>query len=303
MASPVPPPRLPPDSATRPSSSAPLREHVDAEVRAVDTTETTTETGGDLPSGEQRNPDLYAHFSAVPPTVDRLRRPEADASCPPASARQQPFGDSTSAALKERAESMFLRGESAPLASGHPPAAAEATYQLVIDVNTVVRELWSDHSDAIKRRCAPEMPKGLIAMQEVFGFVLADALGRPLLPADRAMRVGLSGDNALRSIMGAKSRKGQLPAARETAAEAVRKAKRVAQSDPSLLPRVAAAQAAGEAAIAAVLAKAVELDLPNETVGKRKRADKAAAADEEATQGEQESRGERRAAELTRSGA
>merc|ERR1719262_754113 len=121
MASPVPPPRLPPDSATRPSSSAPLREHVDAEVRAVDTTETTTETGGDLPSGEQRNPDLYAHFSAVPPTVDRLRRPEADASCPPASARQQPFGDSTSAALKERAESMFLRGESAPLASGHPP--------------------------------------------------------------------------------------------------------------------------------------------------------------------------------------
>ena len=107
MASPVPPPRLPPDSATRPSSSAPLREHVDAEVRAVDTTETTTETGGDLPSGEQRNPDLYAHFSAVPPTVDRLRRPEADASCPPASARQQPFADSTTAALKERARARF----------------------------------------------------------------------------------------------------------------------------------------------------------------------------------------------------
>ena len=103
MASPVPPPRLPPDSATRPLSSAPFREHIDAEVRAVD----TTDTGGDPPHRQLRNPDLRAHFFDMPPTIDRLRRPEADASCPPASARQQPFADSTTAALKERARARF----------------------------------------------------------------------------------------------------------------------------------------------------------------------------------------------------
>ena len=33
-----------------------------------------------------------------------------------------------------------------------------------------------------------------------FGFLLADALGRPLLPHEEAMAVGQSGDNALRSL-------------------------------------------------------------------------------------------------------
>ena len=47
----------------------------------------------------------------------------------------------------------------------------------------VVKDLWSYHAAEIKRRCARSMPKGLIDRQEVFGFALADRLGRPLLPS------------------------------------------------------------------------------------------------------------------------
>ena len=159
------------------------------------------------------------------------------------------------------------------MATSDGGVATEATIELILAVRDAVDDLWKAHAAEIKQRCGPSMPEGLIAKQEVFGFALADAVGRPRLPGDRAMRVGQNGDNAVRSAEGSKDRKGKLTAAREAARAAVRKAQRAAAKDAALEPGVAAAEAAGEAVIAAVLTVTVDLDLPNETVGavKRKR--------------------------------
>ena len=112
---------------------------------------------------------------------------------------------------------------------------------------------------------------GLIDAQECCGFALADGLGRPLLPHDAARGVGQAGDNAIAGAMGSgrgeRRRKGRVEKARDTAREAVRVAKAAAARDPALLPRVAAAEATGEAAIAAIYAAPVALKLPNATVG------------------------------------
>ena len=99
-------------------------------------------------------------------------------------------------------------------------------------------------------------------------------MGRPLLPYDEARGVGQTGDNAIARATRTKppERKGKLVKAQEAAREAVCGAQRAASKDPSRLPRVAAAEAAGRAAVAKVLVAPVDLKLPNATVGaKRKR--------------------------------
>jgi len=208
-------------------------------------------------------------------------RHEATCSQPPA-AVQQPSAIPSAISLLERFKVVFLSGEDSPVATADGGVAQQATIALVLAVRDAVKELWEAHEADIKRVCGPFMPKGLLAKQEVFGFALADALGRPVLPGDRAMRVGQNGDNAVRVAEGSKDRTGKLTAARETARSAVRKAQRAADKDPALEPGVAAAKAAGEAAITAVLAMPIDLVLPNETVGaKRKRATVAAPAEAE----------------------
>jgi hypothetical protein len=101
------------------------------------------------------------------------------------------------------------------------------------------------------------MPKGLIDRQEVFGVILADALGRPLLSYDAARDAGQLGDNAVNGAIRTKppERKGKLLKAQEAARECGRKAQRAAARTPSLLPRIAAADAAGRVEVAMVLAR------------------------------------------------
>lgn len=195
---------------------------------------------------------------------------------------QQPSAIPSVLSLLERFKTVFTSGEDGPVATADGGVIHTATIKLVLAVRDAVDELWKALAMEIKRCCGAFMPQGLIAKQEVFGFALADALGRPVLPGDKAMRVGQSGDNAVRMAEGSKDRKGKLTAAREAARAAVRKAQRAAAKDAALEPAVAVAEAAGEAAIAAVLATPVDLDLPNETVGaKRKRATVAAPAEAE----------------------
>jgi hypothetical protein len=178
--------------------------------------------------------------------------------------------------LVERFNHLFLSSEDGPVATGDGGVAVEASIELVLAVRDAINELWKAHTAEIKRTCAPFMPQGLIAKQEVFGFALADALGRPILPGDKAMKVGQYGDNAVRFAEGSKDRPGKLTAAREAARSAVRKARRAADKDKALEQGVADAEKAGEAAIAAVLARRVDLDLPNETVGAKRKARPAA---------------------------
>lgn len=167
---------------------------------------------------------------------------------------------------------VFLSGEDGPVATDDGGVAQKATIELVLAVRDAINALWRAHAAEIKRVCGPFMPEGLIAKQEVFGFALADALGRPVLPGDKAMKAGQSGDNAVRIAEGSGDRKGKLTTAREAARAAVRKAQRAADKDATLQSGVANAAEKASAAIAKVLGTPVDLDLPNETVGaKRKR--------------------------------
>ena len=215
--------------------------------------------------------------AATAPAAEAADSREAEPMQPAADIPREPATACTAANFKERLVAMFLTAEEGPVASRLAKAATVATVSYCLALDPIVRELWKDHATEIKRRCGPSMPKGLIDRQEVYGFALADGLGRPLLPHDAAGGVGQQGDNAVNGANGTgkgeRRRKGKLERAREAAREAVRAAKLAASEDPSLLRRVAAAEAAGKAAIAEIMAAPVDLKLPNATVGaKRKRA-------------------------------
>ena len=225
------------------------------------------------PSHQHRIPGEDAAFDAGARESGRRSARHADTSGQPISSTDQPAAIPPLLILLERFRILFLSSKDGPVASEDGGVATEATIELVLAVRDAVVKLWKAHEAEIKQRCGPSMPKGLIAKQEVFGFALADVLGRPLLPGDRAMRIGQNGDNAIRWAEGSKDRTGKLVLAREAATAAVRKARRAAEKDSSLESGITAAESNGKKAIGIVLATPVDLDLPNETVGavKRKR--------------------------------
>ena len=166
----------------------------------------------------------------------------------------------TASTVLERLEFMFLRGEDAPVASDKTDIIYEQNLGLVKLVCEVVQKpgkFWINNKEVIKRRCSPVR----IDEQEVIGYVLADLLGRPLLAGTGARCVGTNAYNALRKV------NKELKNAVNAKAAAVRLEKK----QPCKLE---AAEAKGDAAIAAVLAAACDLKFPNETVAptaKRKR--------------------------------
>jgi len=135
------------------------------------------------------------------------------------------------------------------------------------------------HATEIKRLCGPAMPHGLIDQQEVFGFALADGLGRPLIPHDRARGVGSAGDDAIRNANRAKPKQGALRRAKEAKREAVRKATAAAHKDALLVSAVSDAEHEGDRSIAEILSAPCNLKLPNETVGAKRTREAAPAAE------------------------
>jgi hypothetical protein len=116
------------------------------------------------------------------------------------------------------------------------------------------------------------MPKELIDQQEVFGFALADGLGMPILPGDRARTVGQSGDDVLKGANGTANKPGRLRREKDAARERIRKARGAAVDAADAVQRVAEVEDANRLAMAKLLGAPVKLKLPNETVGaKRKR--------------------------------
>ena len=225
------------------------------------------------PSHQHRIPGENVACDASARESGRRSARHADTSGQPIPSTDHPAAIPPLQILLKRFRNLFLSGRDGPVASDDGGVATRATIELVLAVRDAVVELWKAHEVEIKQRCGPSMPKGLIAKQEVFGFALADSLGRPLLPGDRAMHVGQNGDNAIRWAEGSTDRKGKLVLAREATTAAVRKARRAAEKDSSLESEIATAESNGKEAVGIVLAKLVDLDLPNETVGavKRKR--------------------------------
>ena len=79
---------------------------------------------------------------------------------------------------------MLLGDGERPRATGWGRAVAKCTIGFLLVVRAVVRQLWEAREDDIKAKCAAFMPTGLIDEMDVLAFVLADALGQPLLHPD-----------------------------------------------------------------------------------------------------------------------
>ena len=208
-----------------------------------------------------------ASTGEAPPSSGLPADWEGDHPHPPAGQLAKLSAACEPAALLERLVAMFLTADEGPVPSGRGEAASKATLAYILAVDTAVRDLWLARAAEIKRRCASYMPKGLLDQQEVFGFALADGLGRPLIPGDRARDVGQAGDDAIKGVKGTAKKPGPLPRAKEAAREAMRKATKAAEKDAVLSGGIVDAERNGEAAIGLVLDKTYDLKLPNETVG------------------------------------
>ena len=99
--------------------------------------------------------------------------------------------------LIKRARRMFLDMSRSPRASGLKRSATEATLRVICLVDQARAKLWAESEADVRAACCPRLPDGLFCKQELLGYLLADVLGRPLLPAEDALSVGQCGDNAV----------------------------------------------------------------------------------------------------------
>ena len=104
-----------------------------------------------------------------------------------ADAPEQPASELAAAALKIRAKTMFAGTIGVPVASGEAAAAEKPTYGLIKLASSVVEK---DLEPALFDRYAKHRPCGLLNQYEAVGMLIGDILGLPLVPPDKAERVG-----------------------------------------------------------------------------------------------------------------
>ena len=169
--------------------------------------------------------------------------------------------------LKARALSMFivLIG-SAPRVSGCGLVMEKVTAELVINVTKAVEALMgtpqkpgSHRKEMI--RCCGELDK-----EEARGWLVADAVGRPLLHRNDDRTQNDPREVGKRVLQRAGKAEQAIASVRQTALAAVRAATRAAAKDASLQQLVADAEANVATSTATARAAPVELDFPNVTV-------------------------------------
>jgi hypothetical protein len=221
----------------------------------------------ELENHDSPPPAWEARPSSTPPTVPVPERgPPDDGQCAHLPCRSPTSSAVTElwilalstifdlSALKTRAEAMLLGEGERPAASRIDAVAEEATLGLVLAVRGVVAKLWADRQDDIKPSCAP----ALIDEVDVIAYVIADALGRPVLHPDDTNGVGKRVDSCAKRV-----RSSKVPDARREARKAAAKAGAAAQ------------EAEAAEAEAKVLRTAYPgLSLPARTVGKKRKAER-----------------------------
>ena len=165
----------------------------------------------------------------------------------------------TEAEVQKLSERFLFEDAAGAMATGPIGAASRVSLGLVVVADQVRAALWRNRRPEIKAVMDDE--QGRFDKQELLAHIINNALGRPILYSTDARTVGVAADNAL-----AKEKK-DTKEAKKIADEAIRTARAAAAKDPSMLPQLAAAQAARDVALAAVLAQTYDLKLPNSTVG------------------------------------
>ena len=164
-------------------------------------------------------------------------------------------GKSADLVLLKRGHFFFFGSPDGMMASDDGGVASIATVALIVAIDKVRNELWKTHIDDFKRLFAADSRQ--ISKQEVLAYLLADALGLPVLWHGDALKVGQRGDNAL-----AKYAK-EMPPAKKKAAAAVRMAKQDAAG-------IEEAEEIGKQMMAQVSEQQYNLSIPGQTEGPRR---------------------------------
>ena len=200
---------------------------------------------------------------------------ELESGQPPDAALEQLDEQKLEAVLLQRAVRMFLRRGEEPVPSGMRQVVSDVSNGLAVAVRAAIRALYKLHRADVCR--SPERPDLPLSQEEAIGYLLADAVGRPLLAALDARPLGKRVDTKVSAAKDGLLTK--LAAMPKAATEAARK--QAAKSGESFGRAAFAAKHEADAR-AALLAKAHDPKLPAATVGKRKRpAEQAAVVTEE----------------------
>ena len=170
---------------------------------------------------------------------------------------------------------MLIGDGERPVRSRDGRVAVVATLEVILTVYVAAEQLWTAREVDIKQCCGPSMPSGLIDGREVFAYLLADVLGRPLLAPGDLHGVAQRGANAV------------------TKARRLTGGQKTAEAAHAACVRMAARAGADDASRAALKAYAALLEpyalgLPASTVGRRRSTGSAAGAPAVATAAEAE---------------
>jgi hypothetical protein len=187
---------------------------------------------------------------------------------PTSAAADGPTEGCSEESVGSRAQAVLLGDGERPRATYWGRAVTEVTNGFILRFRHAISKFWAARANDVKRACAEGMPTGLIDEYDVLAFVLADALGQPLLHPDDTNKFGKRVASKVTRL------EDHLAKIDGRADAVVRRARDAAAADPSKLPRVAEAEEAGRAERAELLAKPYDPAPPQTTVGgKRARSD------------------------------
>jgi hypothetical protein len=188
---------------------------------------------------------------------------------------QGPVGQTMPAAvlseheLKERLLQICTGSGERPAASAGLRSMTGVTVALILNVMAAVTALMGSHKKPGPYRAEMVSCCGDLDNEEARGYLVNDAVGRPLLYRDDDREENHARDAGKRVWNAAVKAQREMVAQKERAATAVRAAVRCAEKDPTKLSEVADAESTRDEARAAALAAPVELDLPAVTVGSK----------------------------------
>ena len=188
---------------------------------------------------------------------------------------QGPVGPTTPAAvlsedeLKARLLQICTGSGERPAATAGLRSMPQVTVNLIQNVMAAVTALMGTHAKPGPYRAEMVRCCGDLDNEEARGYLVNDAVGRPLLYRDDDRAENHARDVGKRVWNAASKAQRDMAAQKERDAAAVRAAKRAAEKDSTKAPAVGDAERARDAARAGALAAPVELDLPAVTVGSK----------------------------------
>ena len=148
--------------------------------------------------------------------------------------------------------------------------ADASTAELIVNVNDTIEKLMGKPRKPGPHRAEMIRCCGTLDKEEARGWLLNDALGRPLLHRNDDLGQNHARDVGKRLQVAATEAKADIAREKQAAQNSIRSARRAAEADASRLPCVVQAEKAGAVAVADALSRVIDLGLPNVTIGAKR---------------------------------